>query len=86
MKLLKTLPFEHESEAYEIRVLQGDNLINTVVFRGNYPANGFRYHIQLPKSASPEMIIESELFAATLAQARQDVVDKRWEKVKTLFT
>ena len=81
MKLMKKIPFKHESNQYEIRVLFENNTINTVVFHSNYPVNGYRYQIQIPKKTDPERIVNSVLFSETVSQAKQDITENRWEKL-----
>ena len=85
MKLMKKIPFEHKSNQYEIRVLSENYTINTVVFHSNYPVNGYRYQIQIPKKTDPERIVNSELFSETVSQAKQDITENRWEKLKEIL-
>ena len=54
MELYKKIPFQHEDNVYEIRIHYHENLINIVSFLNNYPANGFRYQIQIPKNVKIE--------------------------------
>lgn len=79
MKLHKKIPWEYQKQLYEIRILHDKNLINIVLFRNNYPANGFRYQIQLPKKTH---IPNRDVYEHLIEYAKNDVIERRWEKLK----
>ncbi len=49
MILFQKIPMIFEDKAYEIRVLYNDTRISVVAFQNNYPANGYKHHVQLSR-------------------------------------
>jgi len=80
MELLNRIPFVCEDTPYEIRVMSSDNTINIVVFTNNYPATGYRHHIQIPKKSDPRNIIGGTVFNETVELAKSDIIEKSWER------
>ena len=85
MVLLKNIPFTFEGKKYEIRILYGDNTINIVAFYKNYPLNGFRHHIKIPQNAAPEKLLETDVLEEVLEISKNDITEKRWEKIERIF-
>lgn len=81
MILHKEIPFSFEEKDYKIKVFYEENLINIVAFRKNYPANGFRHQIQIPKSVSTEKILESDAVKDYVELCKKDISAKRWERL-----
>ena len=79
MVLFKKIHWEFDGKDYEIRILYQDHLINLAVFKGNYPANGFRYQIQLPKSADIQKFLKIEHFNHMIEYAKDDIKKERWK-------
>ena len=81
MTLLKKIPFKFEEKKYEIRILFGDNTINIVVFYNNHPANGYRHQIKILKNFDPEKLLETEAVKELVEISKNDIIQKRWEKL-----
>ena len=80
MILFKEIPFSYEDGNYKIRVYYEGNLINVLAFKNNYPANGFRHQIKIPKSNSVKDILENDLINTYVEICKEDISEKRWER------
>ncbi len=78
MKLYKKVSWNHDGKKYEIRIMFENNMINIVTFLNNYPANGFRYQIILPKNTAIQNILKTENFANFIENAKEDIKEDRW--------
>ena len=85
MELLRKIPFICEDEPYEIRVLTDGKIINIVAFRQNRPANGFRYHVQIPKNIQPSEVLEAGPLREMIELSKNDVFTGRWGKNEDVF-
>ena len=85
MLLLKKTPFTFEEKHYEIRILLGDSKINIVAFYNNYPVNGYRYQIIIPKNVDPEKLLETDALKEVVEISKNDIFEKRWEKLVKVF-
>jgi hypothetical protein len=85
MELFKKIPFDYEGNLYEIRIQYQDNLINIVTFLNNYPANGFRYQIQIPRHVEIENILDEKHLDDFIEKAKRDIVENRWKIFTSLF-
>jgi hypothetical protein len=79
MELFQKITWEYEDKKYEIRILFEDHLINILTFLNNYPANGFRYQIQLPKNAEIQKFLKIENFTHIIENAKEDIKNERWK-------
>jgi hypothetical protein len=86
MELFKKIPFKFEENIYEICIYYEDNLINIGAFLNNYPANGFRYQIQIPKRVEMEKLLDEKKLGDFIEQAKNDIVQNRWKKFTHLFS
>jgi len=80
MILFKKIPFSFEERLYEVRIYYDDKKINLLVFRDNYPVNGFRNQINIPRKSSPESFLENSVIEELVSVARQDILEKRWNR------
>jgi hypothetical protein len=62
-----------------------DEIINIAAFINNYPANGFRYQIKIPKKVNVEKLLNLENFRELIEMSKIDIIENRWEKFKALF-
>ena len=85
MELIRKIPFTSEDKPYEIRVLTDNNIINIVAFHRNRPANGFRYHVQIPKNIQPKQVLEAEPLREMIERSKDDIYTGRWEKMRAHF-
>jgi hypothetical protein len=85
MQLYKKIPFRHDEKNYEICIFFEDNLIIVSTFQNNYPANGFRYQVQIPKNVEIEKILDEENFSDFIDSAKTDVIEDRWRNFTKLF-
>ncbi len=81
MELHKNISWEHAGNEYQIRIMFDANLINVVAFTNNYPANGFRYQVLLPKSSNVQNILSSGNFSNLIDNAKEDIKNNRWENL-----
>jgi hypothetical protein len=81
MILFKKIPMKFEKKDYEIRVLYDDATINVVAFLNNYPFNGFRHQIQVPKKFEVKRVLKTEAVKELVEIAKNDIIEKRWEKL-----
>ena len=80
MTFYKKIPFSFNDKAYEIRILHDAKLINMVAFYQNYPANGFRYHIQIPNKTDIQSLLRMENLSHLIDMAKDDILQDRWKK------
>jgi len=80
MKLFEKIPFTYEDKHYEVRVLYDDEIINIATFSNNYPVNGFRYQIKIPKKVAVEKLLNLENFKNFIEMSKIDIIEHRWEK------
>ena len=85
MELYKKIPFKFENNLYEIRILHQDNLINIGAFLNNYPANGFRYQIQIPKHVEINKLLDEKHLNEFIYLAKKDITENRWKYFTDLF-
>ncbi len=85
MKLLKKIPFACNDQEYEVRILQGDNLLNIAVFSNNHPANGFRHQILLPKRADPGKLLKSDVLKDIVSQHIEYTRSGRWSDLNAVL-
>ena len=81
MILFKKNPISFENKDYEIRVLYDDKLINVVAFLNNHPANGFRYQIKVSKYFDVKKMLETDTVNELVEKSKNDIIEKRWEKL-----
>lgn len=81
MILYKKYPVKFEEKNYEIRVLYDDTTVNVVTFLNNYPVNGFRHQIKIPKRFDTERILEMDAVNELVDISKNDIIEKRWEKL-----
>jgi len=81
MILFKKIPMTFEGKEYEIRLLYDNNTINVVAFLNNYPANGFRHQIKLPKKCNIKGVLERDATTELVEMSKNDIRQKRWEKL-----
>jgi len=85
MQLFKKIPFRYNENNYDICIYFEGNLINISTFKSNYPANGYRYQVQLPKNVKIENLLDEKNFTNLIDMARTDIIENRWEKFTKLF-
>ena len=83
MTLFNKVPMKAENGDYEIRVFYDDSAINIVAFRNNYPANGFRHRILIPKNRDVKEVLEKEPVRELIEISKRDITEKRWERLET---
>ena len=81
MEIFKKIPWHHEGKDYELRIMFKTDMINVAAFLNNYPVNGFRYQIILPKQINVEHVLKEENFISLIENAKADIQAKRWEKI-----
>jgi len=85
MKLFKKYPMSFEEKDYEIRVLYDDGIINVVAFFDNYPANGYRHQIKVPKKCNVLEILEEDIAGKLIDKTKNDIIEKSWEKTSEII-
>ncbi|MHA2219562.1 MAG: hypothetical protein ACXACY_26955 [Candidatus Hodarchaeales archaeon] len=85
MRLFKKIPITFEEKDYEVRVLYEDTAINVVAFLNNYPANGYRYQVQLPKKCNVQRVLEQDFVDELVEMSKNDIIEKRWEKLSKII-
>jgi hypothetical protein len=85
MRLFKKVPITFEGKDYEIRVLYEDTTISVIAFLNNYPANGYRHQIQLPKNCDVEKVLEQGFVDELVEMSKNDIIEKRWEKLSKVI-
>lgn len=81
MILHKKIPYTLDDKKYEIRVLHDEATINIVVFHNNYPANGFRHQIKIPKRYNMKKILKTKTVKDIIEIAKTDIIENRWAKL-----
>ena len=85
MNLFKKIPLQCEGKDYEIRVLYDERTINVVVFLNNYPANGYRYQVQVPKRCDAKRILEKHPVPELVEKCKDDIIQKRWDSLSQMM-
>ena len=66
-------------------MLYDNNLINVAAFVNNYPANGFRHQIKLPKNCIVEKALEKGADTDLVEMAMDDIKENRWDKIRPVI-
>jgi hypothetical protein len=77
MQVFKQVPFKHGNKNYEIRIMVSEKRITILAFYNNYPANNYRYQIQLSKNTDPQSILEKDIIDHFITLAKDDVLTNR---------
>ena len=85
MRLFRKEPMTFEEKTYEIRVYYSDNIINVVTFLNNYPANGFRHQIQLPRKCNIEGVLKEAMLDELIEMSKKDIIEKRGERLSMII-
>ena len=85
MRLFKKVPITFEQKTYEIRVYYSDTLINIVPFLNNYPANGIRHQIQIPKKCDVQGILKEAMLDEFIEMSKEDITQKRDERLSKII-
>lgn len=70
-----------EEKDYEIRVLYDDTIINVVAFLNNYPVNGFRHQIKIPKKFDVKRILKTDAVKELVEMSKNNIIEKRWDRM-----
>ena len=81
MLLHKKISTMFENKNYEIRILYDDRTINVVAFLNNYPVNGIRHKISVPKQYDVKQFLEKEPVKELVQISINDITEKRWERL-----
>jgi hypothetical protein len=81
MNQLKKIKFDFDGENYEIKIFHQENLINILAFKNNYPANGFRHQIQIPKGISVKDVLDQTVMSEYVELCKKDISERRWERL-----
>jgi len=88
MKLFKQIPFDHDGKYYDIRIMYDQKTINVAAFSNNYPANGFRYQVLIPKGCDGERVLNEYPADDLVEKCKQDLMQNNWDmidqKIKTI--
>lgn len=82
----KKIPFTFEGEYYEIKIFYEENLINIVAFKNNYPTNGFRHQIKIPKKMPVKDVLNQNVINEYVEICKKDISERRWERLMGLLT
>lgn len=81
MILFEKIPMKFEEKDYEIRVLYDDTIINVVAFLNNYPVNGFRHQIKIPKKFDVKRILKTDAVKELVEMSKNNIIEKRWDRM-----
>jgi hypothetical protein len=79
MTLFRKIPFRFAEKDYEIRVYYDDRSINVVAFLNNYPANGYRHLVKIPKRCNVKKVLEKHTVEELIETSRNEIIEGRWE-------
>ena len=85
MRLFKKVPMTFEEKSYEIRVYYNDTIINIVPFLNNFPANGLRHQLQLPKKCNVQGILKEVMLDEVVEMSKKDITEKRGERLSKII-
>lgn len=85
MKILEVEKFFFEEKEYEIRTYNLAWDITIKVFLGGQPANGYSYSVSLPTAFDLFTVAQSDAVKLLVNKAKQDVIDKAWEKYVVFY-
>jgi len=75
------VPFEFEGKNYEVRVVSDGATIYIRTFLENKPVNGYQYQVHIETINDLERLIGLDAISELIEVAKQDVRDKKWEKL-----
>ena len=79
MKTFKKIPFSHNGEKYEIRIMYDESNVKIVAFLHNHPANGFRYILNFPKKYDIKKALKNDNLNTLIDFSRADIREDRWK-------
>lgn len=82
MRLRYKNPFIFKNENYEIRVFSDGWHIKVQAFKGDRPANGYSYFVDLPTAFDLEKLQGISAIEALVSSAKGDVESEAWKKVE----
>jgi hypothetical protein len=85
MRLFRKEPITFEEKTYEIRVYYSDTIINVVTFLNNFPANGFRHQIQLPKKCNIQGVLKEVMLEELIEMSKKGIIEKTGERLTTII-
>lgn len=81
MHLFKSIPFGHGQEGFEIRIYYDEKTINVVAFQNNYPVNGYRYQVKIPKGCDTAEVLSVHPVPELVESCQKGIIDAQWEKM-----
>jgi len=78
---MKTIPFTHNSQNYEIRVISDGSTIYVRAFKDGQAVNGYSYQVSLPVAFDLNRIHGLDAVQDLIKNAKHDVVNDTWEKL-----
>lgn len=85
MRLFKKESLCFDEKTYEIRVYYDESTINVLTFLNNYPANGFRHQIQIPKKCHIHGVLSEAMLDELIETSKKDITEKRWERLSKII-
>ncbi|NQT61869.1 MAG: hypothetical protein HQ556_02825 [Candidatus Marinimicrobia bacterium] len=85
MELFQKKPLTIDDINYEIRILYNESTINVVAFLNDYPANGYRHQIQIPRNCNIQAILRSNVVGGLVEISQNDIIEKKAEILSKLI-
>lgn len=85
MTLFKTIPVKSAGKDYEIRVYYDDRNINVVAFLNNYPVNGYRHLVKMPKRCDIKKVLEKHPVPELVEICKNEITERRWETLSKVI-
>ena len=85
MELFDSIPFTFEEKDFEIRIYYNEVTINVVAFFRNYPTNGYRYQVKIPKACDAKKVLEEYPVPELIETCKNDIKEKKWNKLQKII-
>lgn len=85
MELFESIPFTFEEKDFEIRIYYNDVTINVVAFLRDYPANGYRYQVKIPKGCDAKKVLEKYPVPELIETCKNNIREKKWDELQKII-
>ncbi|MBC8465891.1 hypothetical protein H8D57_02595 [bacterium] len=82
MEYFKSIPYLLDGEDFDIRIFYETTTINVVAFLNGYPANGYRYQVQIPKGCNAKKVLGNYPVPELIETCKNDIKEKKWAKLQ----
>jgi hypothetical protein len=85
MKLFTSIPYTFEEKDFEIRIYYKESIINVTTFQSDYPSNGYRFQVKLPKKCDAEKVLERYPVPELVEMCKDTIQRKKWQSLSEVI-